>query len=200
MEKNSSKIFYAISIVVLVFLTFVIAKQMRNDKNKIASFRLSIQEMSEKVKYDEKFVGKKLFIDAMFRDYRSGSMYDAQKFKKHFSIVLVLGKINCQPCIGDFIKYLTEIPQKNIDCAVVVCSDDRAMLQTITYESNHIFPVFYTDKLDWFEKYDVVTGPAIFIVERDTQKIVAFYKKTEHDRWGFEERIKNTILKFASDE
>ena len=199
MKKDSSKIFYAISIVVLVFLTFVIAKQMRNDKNKIVSFRLSINEMKKKLNYDEKYIGTQIKIDSGFRDYRSDSRYDSKKFKRNFSIYLVLGKINCQPCIGDFIKYLTEIPQKNVDCAIVVCSDDRAMLQTITYESNHTFPVFYTDKLDWFEKYDVVSGPAIFIVERDTQKIVAFYKKTEYDRWGFEERIKNTILKFAED-
>lgn len=197
MKLKNNYIFYMVGLVILIAAVLLFFKINRL-KYLLSQSSSKIKEMNLNLELTSNFIGRVFSLDKTMNLYNGNNYNKNSSSKPDFVLFFVVGKVTCKPCVDDFMSFFSQLPKEKIECAIIVGSDKESVLYELAYW-NKEFQVFYTDKLDWFEKYDVVSGPAIFIVERDTQKIVAFYKKTEQDRWGFEERIKATILKYAED-
>lgn len=102
----------------------------------------------------------------------SMSVYNIQKNKKAYRIIVVVGKLNCNSCVSEIRELLMNLSQQEMHVFTVLYTTSDESLERFKEKFAWDFPIISGDLTEWYEEHDLIVGPSIFLVDGKTGKVL----------------------------
>ncbi|HDS02238.1 MAG TPA: hypothetical protein ENN72_00845 [Firmicutes bacterium] len=105
----------------------------------------------------------------------NGKPFDLKEIKSDLGVIIIIGKMNCNACVQTFLGALTRAGRKEEIFRVFYPVSNRQDAERLERSFLFQVPYYYGDILPWLEEKKIEVGPTVFVIEKDTGKILASY-------------------------
>jgi len=198
---NKIKLVDIVIFILLVILIIFNIKYINLNSEKIEKIA-QVQQRYSKIKKnilkEKSFIGKKFDLGKYnFKSYRKKKRfrYNFSEDKKYLFLIVV-GKANCNSCIGEFAEFAKKIDDK-IEIGALVYSHKSYLISRIIKSYNFNYPIYYSDTSKWFDKNNLLIGPTSFLIDIESRKIINSYFDYKDNNFNNKEIYIDSILRLV---
>ena len=191
-----------VDIVIFILLAILIIFNIKyinlnsEKKEKIVELNQRYSKIKKNILKEKSFLGKKFDLGKYnFKSYRNKKRF-SYNFRggKKYLFLIVVGKANCNSCIGEFAEFSKKIDDK-IEIAALVYSPKSHLISRIIKSYNFNYPIYFSDTSKWFDKNNLLIGPTSFLIDIRSRKIINSYFDYKDNNINNKKIYMNSVLR-----